>query len=995
MQTAAEEVKEAATEFEAKRDHSSPEPITTNPEEAHEKPALLSRNTAATSSTVDGADDNASMIPLGKAKADDAIDPVTPTTPSVNTDSGAMDRRRSIRMTPTRADIDSAKSAVIMAVAGCPVEREVSFSDVDNGTDTGRLEVRQILKGYKGIDEAIKEMNRDVKYKIVNDKPMSKDDAHKALGINQDGEGELSFANSGYKSGAQTPVGLSGTAVPEQATRESGNPLEAQQAATNLKPVELPSGKSSMEGSRDMLSDKEALAAGPSSGTDASKPPLARLNTLQREELAKVSTPGANTESTTSPLAAAGAGAAATTAAAPLARKASVSRKPVPAIENESKDAPASGHSRQNSAGTDSLATRLRAEIEERARATKEARSHGQSGATDVGPKPDSAVLDNARGPSSASAFSATSTGSRLPAFDWEKERDRSRAATPEPAIAPKAAAAETATTALTEQSKPTESSFRGPITGASAAAAVAALPELRRDETSGNSTRAAAGPSGTSSDKPHPVVMTDTTPELNPAVASAVAASPAGDSAVSQPAASESTETSKPSAFTEEFGNSAPTSPTAANGDVTQAEKGVPVVATALGGAGAGKEAPKLSYASQPPGNKRESKSGGFLSGLFRRKSRSGKPDTATAASAPRKSEDVARAEPTETLPTTGAATTEQPAETRPTTSAALLTSGPDKPTLSRVQTSGSNASAKQAAKQDTLPANIEEAAAASVAGDVPVIESAVDHAGSSDAEHPITEEGHRDASILENLEQGPDETIGEPSRPEDATSVQTREGSMAEPLDTGAIAVGTGYNEANETPAAAAPVAVSSASPTQKKKNRFSSFFSKFKSDSSPAQTYQRESTSATSPISPTREMATETDGRSPRSTHTAERSLTPEPEEEDNRSITAIAASVPLPEPVYTPEVQAKRDRIRKKREHQERVRLEKERQERELLAKRDRILNAYTGKQGKFASILSDGCTHIDEHLHRLQQGPQTESHQELWPNHPYWLTEGRC
>lgn len=869
-------------------------------------------------------------------------------------------------MHPSRADIDSAKSAIIMAVAGCPVERQVSFSEIDNGTDTGRLEVRQILKGYKGIDEAIREMNRDVKYKILNDKPMSKDEAHKALGIDQDDDGELSFAKSGYRSGAQTPGAFAGLAGSAPVTADSNNSQAAHHAATNLKPVEVPStGRSSTDGSRDVLSDKEALAAGPaavSSSVDADKPPLGRLNTLQREELAKVPAAGTSTGEGSAPALAA----AIAAPAASTERKPSISRKPVPAVDSESKIVQ-SGHSRQNSAGTESLASRLRAEIEERARATKEARAAGHSGSTNVGPMSEAAVSDStSKVPVAGTAFATSSGGNRLPAFEWEKEQDRSRAATPKPTTAPEGRTAapavieKPAAPATTVQSsKAEESAFRGPVTAASAAAAVAALPDLERRERqeAAEASEPISAPTNAaaSDEKPSPLVMTDTIPEPNAAVAAAIPTSPAG--------ASEATETSKPSAFTEEFDKTSAPTASEATSTAETTERAVPAVGAALG-SNSNKEAPKLSYASQPS-NRRESKSGGFLSGLFRRKSRSGKPDSGSV-SVPRKSEEATRSEAAPAVIVSSASTLDQPNETKIEPNADSTEAKPA--TLSRVPTSGSNASAKNAGRTvtGTLPDDVEKAAEEAVASSNPVIESEIGNAGVKDAEHPLTEEGHKDASIIDKLEEGPDEIVAEPSQTDEldapqtaeAASVKTRGSSVtAEHVDTSALAVGTSYreDEPSHTTAPAGTADVPARSATQKKKNRFSSFFSKFKSDASPigTQSYQRDVSNA-GPITATKNVATETDGAavapSSGSILTADETIAIEPEEVDNRSITAIAASVPLPEPTYTPEVQAKRDRIRRKKEHQERVRLEKERQERELLAKRDRILNAYTGKQG---------------------------------------------
>lgn len=101
-------------------------------------------------------------------------------------------------------------------------------------------------------------------------------------------------------------------------------------------------------------------------------------------------------------------------------------------------------------------------------------------------------------------------------------------------------------------------------------------------------------------------------------------------------------------------------------------------------------------------------------------------------------------------------------------------------------------------------------------------------------------------------------------------------------------------------------------------------------------------------------TKSAATSSGTSSASSEAVVERQPTPEPEPEpeiDNRSITEIAATTPLPAPAYTAKTLARHEKERKKREHAEMVERERIRVETARLNKQERILNAYSGKMGK--------------------------------------------
>jgi len=924
--TAAEEVKEKAVSSESDLDRKDSQPITTNPEQAHAqpKPALLSRDTAGSTFT-DGADDNASMIPLGKGRPSEPFNESsiggTPTrgsapstiaeddAPISNPGAKGHTRSTSVQIAPSRSEIDAAKSAIIMAVASCPVNREVSFSTEDNGTDTGRLEVRQILKGYKGIDAAIQEMNRDVKITLLNATPMSSSKAKETLGLRDNDEGNASFA----KTGSITPSHEGTSASPL-----STQPIGGSEPTANAK---------TSPGLESVLSQKTALATAPTTSatepssrnterrsstimpTSPGKPGLDRLNTLQKEELAKV--PSAEENRAVQ----------GTDHHVPKTTGSPVTRKPVPLVEEVPRStssepvgsdvAPAGGARVSRS---DSLAKRLRAEIDERARATREGRP--------------------------APATSTASTSDATPSTSNEG------------------------------------TSGSAPITD-KAAGAVAALPliEEREKEKEIKEQDEAA---------PAPTVLTDLTPEP-------LATGP--ESAVSA-----TTETSKPSAFTEEFEkpeNSSTAAVVNATAVGTTSETPAASTSTPVVPSTTTKDSPKLSYADANGGKRqsKDAKSGGFLSGLFRRRS-SYKPDSSNKANGVQ-SKTVS--EPVKTVPVV-----EKEEEKAVLATAPVVEETP----LEKTQTKGS------VIEKDTTPEEAREMAEAAVAGDNPVIENEVANADAKDAPATTTtEDGGKAASILEDLEHGPKETVGEPGTTT-ALSTRSRSSSVtadyvkrtpvereASTAEEPAIAVGTSEPLAEQetrqsedvTPATtAAPATTTSPvrSPTQqKKKNRFSALFSRSsKKDKQTSKYVYREVGSpkhSTNNLNKTitRDTTAEPEvadaeadesaavdegdvtGVTAASKHTHSRPATldervdtepedevePEPVVPDNRSITEIAATTPLPEPAYTEKTKAKHEKLRKQREYEEMVRKEKARREAELLYKRDRIMNAYTGKQ----------------------------------------------
>lgn len=100
-------------------------------------------------------------------------------------------------------------------------------------------------------------------------------------------------------------------------------------------------------------------------------------------------------------------------------------------------------------------------------------------------------------------------------------------------------------------------------------------------------------------------------------------------------------------------------------------------------------------------------------------------------------------------------------------------------------------------------------------------------------------------------------------------------------------------------------------------------------------------------------------------------------------DDWSIGHIAAATPLPAPVYTPSVTAKRERIQRKRDHKAKIERERAEREANLLARQSRILDAYTGTQGK-AQRIAICCRTADVFaFDRLFQSAEAYFQQTIW------------
>jgi len=1124
------------------------EGVTTNPDEAHAKPSppsLKSQNTAGTTSTDrGGADDNASMIPLGAGKGDatntggmqtPAIEETSfsstagaqaPTTTSSSGAGASLTRSNSYILAPTRAEIDVAKAAIIQAVVNCPVDREVSFSQADKGTDTGRIEVRQILKGYKGIDEAIREMNRSNHVRVRDTDAMSATEAREAFGINDDGEGNLSFAATG--------AGRSGTTTPLLAQGESG-------AKDSLAPL-------STKKSSDILTEKEALATTPIDGpstapaaagtgtgaaaSDSTKPDLVRLNTLQREELGKVPDSTASglpssTDSTekrarsgTNPV---GAAAAASTATAGGAESSG------PASGSQGTTTGATTSAGNGNADDDAAFTeKLRREIEERAKETKEARAERRQSIS--GGDNTSSVANASSTSGTDDKASTTLSGEKASAVTGDDQSDDklkpaaaaaalpfAAAPIPSPAVPSEDKTSSDAQTATS--SKPSESADVPPTIAEegtatkseptevkveevrpspaqrgsvlSVAEIMAGRPTNKSVDTSADTRKEGAGAisamtettvtpapevdaaivptttipaKATSSsshlDTPNQLPAFDFekhsrpgTPGLSSILDSTTGATEADKTAAGYeptmapvtgvPSAGGASDAvsgtaSHPSAFTEEFDQStSPTSATRSAGPAAPAPSTPAAKETSVTYG----NLTKPNGASNTPSTGRRSskdngKSGGFLSGLFRRKSKTVKPSAGSNISNP---SPVSTAPASRSAPAAKDAFIVVEEEEKDAPQTVVDGKLEDGTIVGEHAPSASAADAVSVTGKDTTPAangtsdigkdatpdQAEELAGDAVAGDIPVIEREVEAAAPKDADPASS---IAPASIVD-LQDGPKETVAEPTKSA-RSRASTRSSSSSvtaedvdAPLTTTAATptettagdglaptTSTTENEllsksesrATASREVAAPVAAPAAprsnarpapiarvAPPPKKKNRLSLLFSR-KKDTPPSaslQTYEPPSSrpppiSTASPVSPAKKDAatdTETDtALSPTSpasfgrTHTRgttagtqasivehdvrsrvdtepDDDLESEHEIPDDRSVTAIAASTPLPAPAYSEKTKAKHEKLRKKQEHEAMVKREKERKEAELLSKRDKIMNAYTYKQ----------------------------------------------
>lgn len=1147
--TPAEIIKDkATTSLSSDGNTQTEEGVTTNPDEAHARPSppsLKSQNTAGTSSTDrGGADDNASMIPLGAGKGDatntggmqtPAIEEASfsstagaqPPTAASSSSSGAgasLARSNSYILAPTRAEIDVAKAAIIRAVVNCPVDREVSFSQADKGTDTGRIEVRQILKGYKGIDEAIREMNRSNHIRVRDTDAMSAGKAREAFGINDDGEGNLSFAATGAgKSGATTPL-----------LAQGGNDTAAKDSVSPL----------STKKSSDILTEKEALAStpidGPSStasaaGTgaaagDSTKPDLVRLNTLQREELGKVP------DSTTSGL---------PSSTDSSEKRAHSGTNPVGAAtaapDGADSSAPASSYKGTTTGATTSAGNgnadddaafteKLRREIEERAKETKEARAERRqsiSGADNT-----SSAANGSHTSGTGDKTSGTASGEKASAATGsDHSDDKLKPATaaaalpfaaapiPSPAVAPEGDKSSDADAATS--SKPSESAVVPPTIAEEGTAARSEPTGVKVEEVrpspaqrgsalsvaeimAGRPTNKSADASAyTRKEGEAPIsAMTETTvtpaPEVDAAIVptttipakttsssshldtpnqlpafdfekhsrpgtpglSSILDPTTGATEADKPAAvSETTmapvtgvtsaggasdavsgTASHPSAFTEEFGQS--TSPTSATRSVGLAAPASSTPAPKETSVTYGNLTKPNGASNTPSTGRRVSKdngkSGGFLSGLFRRKSKTVKPSTGSNISKP-SPVSSAPAPSSRSAPAAKDAFIVVEEKEKDAPQAVVDGKLEDGTTVGEYATTVPAADGVSVTGKDTAPAadktsvvernttpdEAEKLAGDAVAGDIPVIEREVEAADPKDADPASS---IAPASIVD-LQDGPKETVAEPTKsarsrastrsssssvtaedveapltttaaapteavdgdgPAHATSASENEPlSKSESRATASREVPAPVAAPSPQPSNARPAPIARVAPPPKKKNRLSLLFFRKKDtpQSASLQTYEPPSSrpppiSTSSPISPAKKDAatdTETDtalsptspasfGRShTRGTtagtqasiveHDVRSRVDTEPDDDleseheipDDRSVTAIAASTPLPAPAYSEKTKAKHEKLRKKQEHEAMVKREKERREAELLSKRDKIMNAYTYKQ----------------------------------------------
>lgn len=200
--------------------------ISTNPQEAHStdsKDKMPAENTSA-NDTANGADDNASMLPLGKGDYSAPAMGNTPgnATPAAGVETSSLnkdpDNRTEDQATSTshgfssstapvtRAEIDSAKQAIILAVTNCKLTREVVFSDTEVGTEDGSDEVKRVLSGYRGIDEALAEMNRYIPVHVRNSQDLG---VHEGERIQKEQfEAAKALQPTGFESRSASNVGI-------------------------------------------------------------------------------------------------------------------------------------------------------------------------------------------------------------------------------------------------------------------------------------------------------------------------------------------------------------------------------------------------------------------------------------------------------------------------------------------------------------------------------------------------------------------------------------------------------------------------------------------------------------------------------------------------------------------------------------------------------------------------------------------------------------------
>ena len=155
LQTPAQEIKAEAATLSAGSptgDHS----ISTNTEEAHSQPTppiLTSQNTDVT----DGADDNASIIPLWKEQAEGTPNPNTSANASVTEPSAFATTTTSMEpgsdgVFSVEAIMAAEKIALVSRVTQCEEGRDgIDFAETDNGSPDGAVEVRTAIGGYPDV----------------------------------------------------------------------------------------------------------------------------------------------------------------------------------------------------------------------------------------------------------------------------------------------------------------------------------------------------------------------------------------------------------------------------------------------------------------------------------------------------------------------------------------------------------------------------------------------------------------------------------------------------------------------------------------------------------------------------------------------------------------------------------------------------------------------------------------------------------------------------
>lgn len=1062
--TPAEQFKEEAIESESKVADGSAAPVTTSPEEAHattSTPATATesetgptdsnndKNSALTASTVNtnGADDNASMIPLGKGAntvpplGTDTADVSGAATPAVT--GGEGNDTASIKTSDTsRADIDAAKQAIIQAVINCKLSREVVFSRADNdiGNEDGSNEVKRVLGGYKGIEAALAEMNRDIPVHIRDNhdlgfaeserlkKQDNQDTAEaevpaSATGANASDadikptdptdtavstsgpngingvDGHTEDASESHNHGAELGAGLAGAAgagalataadhTDDSADIKEGDSTEPSGA---LEDEALPS--SPVDKGKGRAIDEDPVAA----PVSPSKPPQGEklFDRLKREveERARLGQLGQFNKANTGAAATSGTSSAASASAPVTTSKPSV-------------DAP------KASDGSTSVAD---AEAGDQSKAvstpsafTEEFGPNDNSTSAGSPTTPTTAYNSPATRARTASMSSQTSTGKQgglLGGLFRRRSKRQSLADGPATAGGRRASqdlgrtvSRDTTSAAPAAPSQPIpESKANVDDSGAAPAATTASQPEEANvhtsEEPSANTLTIAETSEVPSSEvkdtdekiEPEVLPLNETTEEPSAHVtenkdessdllpetmklaplAAVAAAEPVSATDAAPTAVGETEETTHAKeADTAVVPKEEPAAPPATPAYVGPYDEDKPLASgTTL---------------------ERTPSKGGFL-GLFRRRS-----SRKSSSEIKRTTSDVGKPMPIVTT-TNSNALSATPIATQP---------------VSEVE----EPVEKRGDDEDTAAADT----------------TIIDHDASEHADFHTEPHSPRDMdeleTVQEELERGPDETVGEPGGAVSVADDIDERAQQHEDRDVSSPVDEHDSNQRATDAPLASPLSSHSERPTSprvamtpaerlldhgkgdkgEKRKSSGGFFSLFRSrtvnnkERPPSYTPNPDITNAVANVGiapkqktdrpiEKRDVAVGTDDVDEHADDdypVAEE----EPEEEipDNRSITEIAASTPLPQPVYTEKTRAKHDRQRKKREHEEAVERERIRRENDILNKRERILNAYTGKQGKQAMFASQRRLLIDlGPVHRFQQSTKTYPNKRLW------------